>query len=66
MRRNQTTALALFVAAALALICAAAQAQSSKPNILVIWGDDIDITNISACSQGLMGCNTPNIEGWCR
>ena len=33
-----------------------------KPNILVIWGDDIGITNISAYSQGLMGYRTPNID----
>src|SRR6516225_2437769 len=34
----------------------------SKPNILVIWGDDIGITNISAYSHGLMGYTTPNID----
>ena len=28
----------------------------SKPNILVIWGDDIGITNLSCYSDGLMGC----------
>ncbi|MEM7304838.1 MAG: arylsulfatase [Pseudomonadota bacterium] len=33
-----------------------------KPNILVIWGDDIGITNVSAYSQGLMGYHTPNID----
>ena len=33
-----------------------------KPNILVIWGDDIGITNISAYSSGLMGYETPNID----
>ncbi len=34
----------------------------SKPNILVIFGDDIGITNISAYSMGLMGYRTPNID----
>ena len=34
----------------------------SKPNILVIYGDDIGITNISAYSDGLMGYETPNID----
>ena len=34
----------------------------NKPNILVIWGDDIGITNVSAYSQGLMGYHTPNID----
>ena len=33
-----------------------------KPNILVIWGDDIGITNLSTYSQGLMGYETPNID----
>jgi arylsulfatase len=33
-----------------------------KPNILVIWGDDIGITNLSCYSDGLMGYRTPNID----
>ncbi|WP_343705164.1 arylsulfatase [Flavobacterium sp.] len=37
-------------------------AQSKKPNILVLWGDDIGTTNISAYSDGLMGYTTPNID----
>ena len=38
-------------------------AQSGKkPNILVIWGDDIGTSNISAYSSGLMGYTTPNID----
>ncbi len=49
-----------------AFICFAAvqiNAQSSKkPNILVLWGDDIGTTNISAYSDGLMGYTTPNID----
>ncbi|HEY4416965.1 MAG TPA: arylsulfatase [Verrucomicrobiae bacterium] len=39
-----------------------AQAQDKKPNILVIWGDDIGIENVSAYSDGLMGYATPNID----
>ena len=39
-----------------------AQAANKKPNILVIWGDDIGITNISAYSHGMMGYKTPNID----
>jgi arylsulfatase len=35
---------------------------AKKPNILVIWGDDIGQTNISAYSRGLMGYRTPNID----
>ena len=34
----------------------------TKPNILVIWGDDIGTTNVSAYSDGLMGYTTPNID----
>jgi arylsulfatase A-like enzyme len=33
-----------------------------KPNILVLWGDDIGITNLSCYSLGLMGYRTPNID----
>ena len=33
-----------------------------RPNILVIWGDDIGISNLSAYSDGLMGYRTPNID----
>src|SRR6187200_1007450 len=33
-----------------------------KPNIVIIWGDDIGQTNISAYSDGLMGYKTPNID----
>jgi arylsulfatase A-like enzyme len=34
----------------------------AKPNILVIWGDDIGISNLSCYSHGLMGYQTPNID----
>lgn len=36
--------------------------RGAKPNILVIWGDDIGITNLSCYSDGLMGYRTPNID----
>lgn len=35
---------------------------SDKPNILIIWGDDIGIANLSTYSDGLMGYRTPNID----
>jgi arylsulfatase len=38
----------------------------SQPNILVIWGDDIGITNLSCYSHGLMGYRTPNIDRLAR
>ena len=37
-------------------------AQDKKPNILVIWGDDIGWFNISAYNRGMMGYRTPNID----
>src|SRR4029079_2666566 len=37
-------------------------AQAKKPNILVIFGDDIGQSNVSAYSRGLMGFTTPNID----
>ncbi len=36
--------------------------QTSKPNILVIWGDDIGTWNISHNNRGMMGFKTPNID----
>jgi hypothetical protein len=39
-----------------------AQAPERKPNILVIFGDDIGQTNVSAYSFGVMGYKTPNID----
>ena len=39
-----------------------ASSADAKPNILVIWGDDIGISNLSCYSRGLMGYSTPNID----
>jgi arylsulfatase len=50
------------VAGAALLLAGAAQAASSKPNILVIWGDDIGQFNVSAFNRGMMGYKTPNID----
>lgn len=51
-------------------VTTAAQAQQpapalnggKQPNIVVIWGDDIGISDLSAYTQGLMGFRTPNID----
>jgi arylsulfatase len=53
-----------FFAAVLTFaICAPAWAQGKgKPNILVIWGDDIGVHNISAYNHGIMGYQTPSID----
>ena len=34
-----------------------------KPNILILWGDDIGYWNVSAYNRGMMGYQTPNIDG---
>ena len=47
---------------ALIFATGAFSADPSKPNILVIFGDDVGQTNISAYSMGLMGYHTPNID----
>ena len=39
-----------------------AYSQTEKPNILVIWGDDIGRSNISAYTKGMMGYRTPHID----
>jgi arylsulfatase len=39
-----------------------ARAAADKPNILVVWGDDIGQSNISAYTKGLVGYRTPNID----
>ena len=54
------TALALTLTALGAAEALAAQAK--KPNILVIWGDDVGYWNVSAYNQGMMGYKTPNID----
>ncbi len=63
MNRSFPCLSALALAAAFGIAPAAAQAQSpAKPNILVIWGDDIGQFNISAYNMGMMGYRTPNID----
>lgn len=44
------------------LASAAALFAADKPNILVIWGDDVGQSNISAYTMGVMGYTTPNID----
>ncbi len=39
---------------------------AKKPNILIIWGDDIGQFNVSAYNQGVMGYRTPNIDSIAR
>lgn len=51
----------LLLGLSLLSVSFAALAQD-KPNFLIIWGDDIGISNISAYSNGMMGYETPNID----
>jgi arylsulfatase len=66
MKRNDLIKYGLTVpTASTALIGAGGTAQAAdakKPNIVIIWGDDIGQTDISAYSMGLMGFRTPNID----
>ncbi len=57
----KTSAPAVLFFLSLTLITSV-QAKTDKPNILVIWGDDIGQSNISAYTMGLMGYRTPNID----
>ncbi len=61
-KRSRILAAILGSCVALALASAPAWAQAGKPNILVIWGDDIGQSNISAYTMGLVGYRTPNID----
>ena len=58
----KSTFTKLLAVALAAVLWAPALAQQKKPNILVIWGDDIGIHNISAYNLGIMGYRTPNID----
>ena len=51
-----------FFAAAAALLFSSGSIAADKPNILIIWGDDIGQFNISAYNMGMMGYKTPNID----
>ena len=53
---------ALLPLLALSCVTGIAHAQATQPNILVIFGDDIGPTNISAYTRGLVGYKTPNID----
>ena len=60
MRPFRRISAALLAVSALVLPVAATAAD--QPNILVIWGDDVGLTNISYNSRGVMGYRTPNID----
>jgi arylsulfatase A-like enzyme len=61
MKHCRIAAAAVAALAAVATGAGPAAAQD-RPNILVIWGDDIGQSNISAFTRGLVGYRTPNID----
>ncbi len=62
LKKLMITALAVAGVGLGAAAPALAQVPAKKPNILVIWGDDIGIHNISAYNLGVMGYKTPGID----
>lgn len=60
--RKRIYRAALLAAVSLLAVAPASAQQPAKPNIVIIWGDDIGQSNVSAYSRGLMGYQTPNID----
>jgi arylsulfatase len=54
--------LLMAIALVAGMAPAEAQAPAKKPNILVMWGDDIGQSNLSVFTKGMMGYRTPNID----
>ena len=61
-RRLSLSGVALLLAGLAGVFAPAKAQETKKPNIVIIWGDDIGQSNISAYSNGLMGYRTPNID----
>jgi arylsulfatase A-like enzyme len=60
--RWRAAAFVLMLTAIPNVVYSQQQKETKKPNILVIFGDDIGLANVSAYSLGLMGYHTPNID----
>jgi arylsulfatase len=54
--------IAVFIVVVIGMTPVACMAGPGKPNILVIWGDDVGWQNVSAYGMGTMGYTTPNID----
>jgi len=61
-RTRSKNILNSWLISALLLLLPGAGAAAATPNILVIWGDDIGMWNISAYHRGMVGGSTPNID----
>jgi len=63
MKRKLTVRMGVILLAMTGIVAGSAvAAEGKKPNILVIWGDDIGTWNISHNNRGMMGYRTPNID----
>ena len=62
VRKYRQSFACMTTIVAVCLVADFASARQKKPNILVIWGDDIGVSNISAYHRGMMGGRTPNID----
>ena len=62
MYKMKVKSIIMALAASLLIFADASAAKNKQPNILVIWGDDIGRSNISAYTMGMMGYHTPNID----
>ena len=67
MKKNKLIGRSMFMVAGILAVLAfiagpVSAAQAKKPNILVIWGDDIGQSNVSTYTHGVMGYQTPNID----
>jgi arylsulfatase A-like enzyme len=60
--KNTFKNLGTITLLSLALLMLSEVLLAQKPNILVIWGDDVGQSNISAYTRGMMGYHTPNID----
>jgi arylsulfatase A-like enzyme len=64
--RTAERGLALGLAVIGLVLSTPTHAQDNKPNIVVIWGDDIGQFNVGAYNHGMMGYKTPNIDSIAR
>ncbi len=62
MNRVTASKLISFLTVLLVFAVCPQVSAADKPNILVIWGDDIGNFNLSAYHRGMMGYKTPNID----
>lgn len=62
MKKSKKLIMAAVVMGVVLALAAGSAIAAKKPNILVIWGDDIGVWNISHNNRGMMGYKTPNID----